>query len=74
MLKKKLSEQEIRRLEEWADAKKKSTMNNTEKEIVARIDDLKKKNWKGYRIDNEEKVTTRAEAEEKLKRLKKKSV
>lgn len=64
----KLSDDQIQKLESWADQKRKLPMSKTEESIVKKIEDSRKNNWRGYRIS--EKPLTLNECQEHFERLK----
>ena len=72
-LQRKLTDDEISTIEQWAEKKKEnpSLSHQAEQQLLDRIQELKKSNWKGYRLnDGDAPATPKEEAQRKLDRLK----
>jgi len=67
---KRLTDAEIRCLENWAENKKKEYLSEQEKQMIEQIERYKKDNWKGLRITG----TERSKTFEKLEELKRKKI
>jgi hypothetical protein len=68
---KKLSDDQIVFIENWAKEKKKNPMSNEEKELVSKIESFSRNNWKGMRLENPNHVD---DLKNKLERLKRKAI
>lgn len=72
MLNKKLTEAEIQKMLAWARNTKKGPMNNVQRSMVERIEELDRNHWRGYRAESE--TATLEEAQAQLKRLRKQNI
>lgn len=74
-LKRKLTDDEITKMEAWAKNKKAAAMTETEKNMVDSIESMEKNDWKGCRIEDNtcSKTMNKQELQEKLEKLKKKA-
>lgn len=61
----KLTDAQIIELERWAEQKKKTNASSQEKQIIERIEGLKKHNWKGCRVDENHEIPTSKESAQK---------
>ena len=70
----KLTGEQIAKIESWAeDRKNRTNITDAEKNMITAIENLKKNDWEGCRInENRGKAVTNEEARVKLERLKKK--
>jgi hypothetical protein len=59
---KKLTEEKIIALENWAKSKKDSTMTPEEKTLVARIEEHQKNNWEGVKVASKSILKERLES------------
>jgi hypothetical protein len=69
----KLTDEQIKKMEKWADQKKQNAaLTDKEKYAVETVEDMRKNNWKGYRLDGiSEGPKTKEDLQKELDRLSK---